>query len=53
MLGAHTFGGRDPLGCHYARATADAPLTAGVLEAALRVVSDGVDAELRKHRESA
>ena len=53
MLGAHPFGCRDPPRCHHARASADTALAAGIVETTLRVLPDGVDAELRKHGDDA
>jgi len=50
---AHPLGGRDPLRSHHARPAADATLAARVVQPALRIVSDGVDAELREHGDDA
>lgn len=53
MFGAHPLRGRDPLERHHAWAAADATLASGVVEAALCVVSDRVNPELREHSDNA
>ena len=53
VLQPHAPGGGYPLRRHHTRPPSNAALAAGVIEAPLRVIANGVDAELREHGDNA